>query len=177
MSINGTEAGITKQIKCSKAFSLSVLVPVQPRGLTASGTSANLNTLGRLSSTLIRFAVRNCKKCFRTSYLLVWGVGDLWDSKLILNKFILKGQIISKCFFLAEDSPKKRTKTRRILVKTNSFVRFLGESSAWQFAFEINWPLRPELSAKWILSIVPDLPLTRKTEKNVYSSILQMIVC
>ena len=52
-----------------------------------------------------------------------------------------KGQIILKRFFLAEDSPKKRTKTRRILVKMNSFVCFLGESSAWQFAFEINWPL------------------------------------
>ena len=31
-------------------------------------------------------------------------------------------------------SSKKWTKTRRILVKTNSL--------AWQFAFEINWPLR-----------------------------------
>ena len=41
---------------------------------------------------------------------------------------IFKGQIISKRFFLAEDSPIKRTKTRRILVKTNSFVRFLGKS-------------------------------------------------
>ena len=44
-----------------------------------------------------------------------------------------KGEIISKCFFLAEDSSKKQTKTRCILVKTNSFVRFLGESSACQF--------------------------------------------
>ena len=25
--------------------------------------------------------------------------------------------------------------------KTNSFVRFFGESTAWQFGFEINWPL------------------------------------
>ena len=41
-----------------------------------------------------------------------------------------KGQLISNRFFLAEDSPKKRTKTRLILVKTNSYVRFLGESSA-----------------------------------------------
>ena len=44
-------------------------------------------------------------------------------------------------FFPAEDSPKKRTKTCLILVKTNSFVCFLGESSAWQFAFKINCPL------------------------------------
>ena len=42
----------------------------------------------------------------------------------------LKGQIISKRFFLAKDSSKKRTKTRRTVVKTNSFVRFLEESSA-----------------------------------------------
>ena len=48
-----------------------------------------------------------------------------------------KGQIISKRFFLTEDSSKKRTKTRRILVKTNSFVRFLGESSARKKRFEI----------------------------------------
>ena len=27
------------------------------------------------------------------------------------------------------------------LVKTNSFVHFLEESSAWQLAFEINWLL------------------------------------
>ena len=41
-----------------------------------------------------------------------------------------KGKIVSKRFFLAKDSSKKRTKTRHILVKTNSFVRFLEESSA-----------------------------------------------
>ena len=46
------------------------------------------------------------------------------------EKSASKGQIISKRFFLAEDSSKKRTKTRRILVKTNSFVRFLEESLA-----------------------------------------------
>ena len=38
-------------------------------------------------------------------------------------------------------SSKKLTKTRRILVKTTSLVHFLEEFSAWQFAFEINWPL------------------------------------
>ena len=37
---------------------------------------------------------------------------------------LTKGQIISKRFFLAEDSSEKRTKTRRTLVKMNSFVRF-----------------------------------------------------
>jgi hypothetical protein len=38
-------------------------------------------------------------------------------------------------------SSKKQTKTRRIVVKTNSLVHFLEEFTAWQFAFEINWPL------------------------------------
>ena len=52
-----------------------------------------------------------------------------------------KGQIISKRFFSGQGFFKKWMTTRRILVKTNSFVRFLEESSAWQFAFEINWPL------------------------------------
>ena len=38
-------------------------------------------------------------------------------------------------------SSKKRMKTRRIVVKTNSFFRSLEEFTAWQFAFKINWPL------------------------------------
>ena len=52
-----------------------------------------------------------------------------------------KGQIISKRFFLAEDSSKKRTKTSHIVVKMNSFVHFLEESSARKKRFEIIWPL------------------------------------
>ena len=61
-----------------------------------------------------------------------------------------KGQIVSKRFFLAEDSSKKWTKTRRILVKTNSFVCFLEESLAWPFAFEINWPLSSYKIDHWV---------------------------
>ena len=41
-----------------------------------------------------------------------------------------KGQLILKANCQAEDSPKKRTKTRLILEKTNSFIRFLGEFTA-----------------------------------------------
>ena len=37
----------------------------------------------------------------------------------------IKGQLISKRFLGSSLSSKKQTKTRRILVKTNSFVRFL----------------------------------------------------
>ena len=46
-------------------------------------------------------------------------------------------------FFVSSISSEKRTKTHRIVVKTNSFVRFLEEFTAWQFAFEIIWPLCP----------------------------------
>ena len=60
-------------------------------------------------------------------------------------KHVIKGQVISKGFSVSSISSKKRTKTSRIVVKSNSFVRFLEELTAWQFAFEINWPL-PNLS-------------------------------
>ena len=42
----------------------------------------------------------------------------------------VKGQLISKTNCQAIDSSKKRMKTQRILVKMNSFVRFLEESMA-----------------------------------------------
>jgi hypothetical protein len=41
-------------------------------------------------------------------------------------------------------------------------------------SFSVSQQLRPELSAKLMLSILPDSPPTRKTEKNVYFSILQI---
>ena len=44
-------------------------------------------------------------------------------------------------------------------------------------SFSVLQQLIIELSAKWILSILSDLPLTRKTEKNVYFFNLEMIVC
>ena len=49
-----------------------------------------------------------------------------------------KGQVISKGFFGVLISSEKPTKTRCIVAKMNSFVRFLEEFMAWQFAFEIN---------------------------------------
>ena len=54
---------------------------------------------------------------------------------------LFKGQLISKWLFGVFNSSKKPTKTRRIVVKTNSFVRFLEEFMAWQFSFEIIWTL------------------------------------
>jgi hypothetical protein len=41
-------------------------------------------------------------------------------------------------------------------------------------SFSVSQKLRPELSAKLMLSIPSDSPLTRKTEKSVYFSILQI---
>jgi hypothetical protein len=41
-------------------------------------------------------------------------------------------------------------------------------------SFSVSQKLRPELSAKLMLSIPLDSPLTRKTEKSVYFSILQI---
>ena len=58
-------------------------------------------------------------------------VAKIAMDQILTSSFLVcigKGQIISKHFFLAKDSSEKRTKTSRILVKTNSFVRFLGES-------------------------------------------------
>ena len=59
-----------------------------------------------------------------------------------------KGQLISICLFGVFNSFPKTNKNKStwgiIVVKSNSFVRFLEESLAWQFAFEINWHLVPK---------------------------------
>ena len=62
----------------------------------------------------------------------MYGIGlkEAHTSQVRPFTVVIKGQLISKANCQAEDSPKKRTKTRRILVKTNSFVRFFEESSA-----------------------------------------------
>ena len=56
---------------------------------------------------------------------------------------LLKGQLISKADLRAVDSPKKRTNAlvffdmkSKKATKTNSFVRFLGESAASQSVFD-----------------------------------------
>ena len=52
-----------------------------------------------------------------------------------------KGQLISKQNCRAVTSPKKRTSCASFLLRIVSYVRFLGEVTARQFCFEINWPL------------------------------------
>ena len=56
----------------------------------------------------------------------------------------LKGQLISKCLFGVFNSPKKKNENNStwgtIVVKSNFFVRFLGELKIPKRHFEINWP-------------------------------------
>ena len=54
---------------------------------------------------------------------------------------LIKVRWFQNAFLESSISSKKRTKTCCILVKMNSFVRFLEEFTACQFAFEIYWPL------------------------------------
>ena len=57
----------------------------------------------------------------------------------------VKGQLISKCLFGVLNFFQKTNEIKStwdiIVVKSNSFVCFLEEFTALQFAFEINWPL------------------------------------
>ena len=56
-----------------------------------------------------------------------------------------KGQLISKCLFGVFNFFQKMNENKLtwgiIVVKSNSFVRFLEETSAWKNYFEFVWPL------------------------------------
>ena len=76
----------------------------------------------------------------------------IWDLGCFGTKFrvlvylpfvttLRKGQLTLKCLFSDFNFFQKQRKTLRIVVKMNQFIRFLEEFTAWQFAFEINWPL------------------------------------
>ena len=90
------------------------------------------------------------------TYLQNWGLEDIlvyvwktsscnwkalvkWslDSKLSIPT---KGQLISKCLFGVFNFFQKTNENASIVVKIH-FIRFLEEFTAWQFAFEIIWPL------------------------------------
>ena len=53
--------------------------------------------------------------------------------------YMVKGQIISKGLFgvVSSNSPKKQTNEFIVVVKTNLFVRFLGEFEGTKSPFEI----------------------------------------
>ena len=56
-----------------------------------------------------------------------------------------KGQLTSKCLFVVfnffQNSNENKSTWGIIVVKSNSFVRFLEETSAWKNHFEFVWPL------------------------------------
>ena len=83
----------------------------------------------------------------------------LWSSTCPLTGFFW---LLSHVIYL------KLTKVSYECLLSQSWV--MGSRTS----FSVSQQLRPELSAKWMLSIFSDLPLTRKTEKNVNFSMLQI---
>ena len=67
---------------------------------------------------------------------LEWTIGAL---------YLLKVRYFRNVVLVSSISYKKRTKKRRIVVK---FVCFLEEFTAWQFAFQIIWPLTKKRTTK-----------------------------
>ena len=66
-----------------------------------------------------------------------------WNKKEILtqiNLALTKGQLISQCPFGVFTSFQKRNQNK-LVVKSNLFVIFLEEKSAWKNHFEFVWPL------------------------------------
>ena len=57
----------------------------------------------------------------------------------------IKGQLISKANYQAEDSSEKRTNEFVFASMRRVFVHFLEESSARKKRFKIIWPLNNEL--------------------------------
>ena len=64
---------------------------------------------------------------------------------------VIKGQIISKGLFVILEFSQKRTNEFVVVVKTNSFVRFLGEFEDTKSSFENIWPLRFMYFTEWAL--------------------------
>ena len=65
----------------------------------------------------------------------------------------------------------------RDLSQADKSIIWVSSFQSWVMGsrtFSVSQQLRSELSAKWMLSILSDLPLTRKTEENVYFLNLQI---
>ena len=54
---------------------------------------------------------------------------------------LIKGQLISKCFFGAFTFIQKMNEKKSQVVKSNLFILFLEETSSWKKYFEFVWPL------------------------------------
>ena len=74
-------------------------------------------------------------------------------------------------FLLAVES-RDLSQADKSIIRVASFPIWVIDSRT---SFSVSQQLRPKLSAKWMLSILSDLPLTKKTEKTDYFSILQII--
>ena len=72
------------------------------------------------------------------------GVTRISTQQIVINASIL-GQLISKCLFgvfnFFQKTNENKSTTGTIVVKSNSFVRFLEETSAWKNHFDFVWPL------------------------------------
>ena len=85
-----------------------------------------------------------------------------------------KGQLISKANCQVQDSSKNQWMNSFLLSSMRRvFVRFLEESSVWQFAFEINWPLVVNIEAIHCQdSNGNDVSLTKITSQIKFSRIV-----
>ena len=79
---------------------------------------------------------------------LQWGRSILWPKyfwirifKILDFNFLIKFSSFRNAFLVSSISSKKRTKTSLIVVKLNSFLCFLEETSAWKNRFDFVWPL------------------------------------
>ena len=84
-----------------------------------------------------------------------------WPSKVLYMSF--------DRFLLAVES-RDLSQADKSIIRVSSFPKLSDGYS--RTSFSVSQQLRPELSAKWMLSILSDWPLTRKTEKTVYFSSL-----
>ena len=78
--------------------------------------------------------------------------------KIVFFQTCFKGQLISKCLFCVFNFFQKTNENKStwgvIVVKLNSFLRFLEEFTAWQFAFEFYWPLEARVEILTNISFV-----------------------
>ena len=63
------------------------------------------------------------------------------DKIFTVDLTLTKGQLISKCLFVDFNFFQKTNKNTLHSSKNEFIHSFLEEFTAWQFAFEINWPL------------------------------------
>ena len=94
-----------------------------------------------------------------------------------------KGQIISKCLFGVLNFSQKMKENTSHTIKINAFVRFLEDFTAWQFAFEINWPLAMyfiSIGAWWMICLHSTISHAHKryhlTIQNWYYSICSIVI-